>query len=126
MAADGATGILTVSQHAKFTGAQPARDNLNHFQSQLGAGSVLLVGGLSGLFLFRFSVTAGSQFGILPFAIEADEDWQSPGLLGSEGKRDVQGEHDPIVAEGKEGSLLGRTQRVVMHAGAPDVGPGLA
>ena len=29
-------------EHAEFTRAQPAGDNLNHFQSQLGAGSILL------------------------------------------------------------------------------------
>src|SRR5580704_11216265 len=121
MAADGTTGILTVSQHAEFTRAEPAGDDLNHFQSELRACSILLPGRLSGLFLFRLSIAAGCQFRVLPFAIEADEDRECPCLLGREGKRDMQRENDPAMAEGKEGPFLGRTQRVVVHARAPDM-----
>jgi hypothetical protein len=74
MAADGTTGILAVSEDAQFPRAQPPGDNLNHFQSELRASAILRFGGLSGLFLFRLAITAGSQFRTLPFAIEADED----------------------------------------------------
>ena len=38
----------------------------------------------------------------------------------------MQGENDPAVAEGKERVLLGGTQRVMVHARAPDVASGLA
>src|SRR5277367_3254373 len=126
MAADRTTGILTVSQHAEFTRAEPAGHDLNHFQSELRACSILLLGRLPGLFLFRLSITAGCQFEVVPFAIEADEDRQCPCLLGSEGKRDMQGENDPAMAEGKDRTFLGRTERIVVHAGTPDVAPGLA
>src|SRR5882724_6603871 len=126
MAADGTTGILAVSEYAQFTRAQPAGDDLNHFQSELRAGSILLVGCLTRLFLFRLSVAAGSQCRFLPFAIEADQDGQSPDLAGSEGKRDLQGEDNPAMAEGKDGPLLSRTERIVMHARSPDVASGLA
>jgi hypothetical protein len=61
-AADGATGILTVSQHAEFARAEPAGDDVNHFQSELRACSILLLGRLPGLFLFRLSIAAGRQF----------------------------------------------------------------
>jgi len=74
VAADGTACLLTVSEQAEFPGAEPAGDNLNHFQSQLGAGSILLFGRLPGLFTFRFAVPAGSQFRVFPFAVEADED----------------------------------------------------
>jgi hypothetical protein len=66
------------------------------------------------------------QFRFLAFAIEADQDGQRPDLAGSEGKRDMQGEDDPAVAEGKEGPFLSRAQRIVMHVGPPDVASGLA
>src|ERR1700692_431161 len=126
MAADGTTGILAVSQHAEFSWAEPAGDNLNHFQSQLRASSILLVGRLPCLFLLRLSIAAGSQFRVLPLAIEADEDREGPCLLGREGKRDMQGETDRAMAEGKEGPFLGGTQRVVVHARAPDMSSRLA
>jgi hypothetical protein len=126
MTADGAPGILTVSQHAEFTRTQPEGNNLNHFQSELRACSILLLGRLPGLFLFRLSIAAGSQFRVLPFAIEADEDRECPCLLGRERKRDLQGENDPAMAEGKDGPFLGRTERVVVHAGAPDMASRLA
>ena len=38
----------------------------------------------------------------------------------------MQGENDPAMAEGKEGPFLGRAKRVVVHARAPDMAPGLA
>src|SRR5580658_7425723 len=126
MAADGSAGVLAVSQQAQFSWAEPAGDNLNHFQSQLRASSILLLGGLCGLFLFRLSIAAGCQFRVLPFAIEADEDRECPCLLGREGKRYMQGENDPAMAEGKEGPFPGRTQRVVVHARAPDMASRLA
>jgi hypothetical protein len=109
MAADGTTGILTVTEDAQFSGAEPASDDPNHFQSELRTSAILLFGGLSGLFLFRLAIAAGSQFRLIPFAIEADEDREGPGLLRSERKRDMQGENDPAMAEGKDGPYLGGT-----------------
>ena len=38
----------------------------------------------------------------------------------------MQRENDPAMAEGKDGPFLGGTERVVVHARAPDVAPGLA
>src|SRR5882724_1090094 len=125
MTADGTAGILAVSEYAQFPRAEPAGDNLNHFQSELRASAVLLVSGLPGLFLFRLAIAAGSQFRLLPFAIEADEDRKRPGLLRSERKGDLQSENHPAMAEGEDGPLLSRAQWVVMHAGAPDVASGL-
>src|SRR5277367_5823801 len=126
MAADGATGILTVSQYAELTRAQPAGDDLNHFESELRVCSILAVGRLTRLFLFRFSIAPGSQCGFLPFAIETDKEGQSPDLAGSEGKRDMQREDDPAMAEGKDGPLLCGAQRIVVHARTPDMPSGLA
>src|SRR5580658_10212797 len=103
MAADRTTSILTVSQHPEFARPQPLSDGLNHFQSQLRTGSILLPGGLTGLFYFQLSIASGGQFRFFLFAIEADQDRQRPDLFGSEGKRDMQGEDDPVVAKGKEG-----------------------
>jgi hypothetical protein len=37
----------------------------------------------------------------------------------------MQGENDPAVAEGEDWSLLGGSQRIVMHTSAPDMAPGL-
>ena len=109
MTADGTTGILAVSEYAQFARAEPAGDDLDHFHRELRTSAILLFGGLSGLFLFRLAIAAGSQFRLIPFAIEADEDRESPGLLRSERKRDMQGENDPAMAEGKDGPYLGGT-----------------
>src|SRR5258708_5112907 len=126
MAADGTTGILTASQRAEFARTQAAGDGLNHFQSELRTGSILLLGGLTGLFLFQLSMAASRQFRFLAFAIEADQDGQSPDLAGSEGERDVQGEDDPAAAKGKERPFLSGAQRIVMHVRTPDVASRLA
>src|SRR5882757_426527 len=106
MAADGITGILAVAEDAQFPGAQPAGDNLNHFQSEMRASAILRFGSLPGLFLFRLAITAGSQLRTLPFAIEADEDRERPGFLRSKRKRDLEGENDPAMTEGEDGPLL--------------------
>src|ERR1017187_8178339 len=112
MAADGTTGILTVSQDAEFTGAQPLGNGLNHLQSQLGAGSILFCGSLPGLFRFRFSVAAGSPFRFLAFAVQPDEDGQGPDLAGSEGKGDASeraaaGAENPGASQSPEGGKTG-------------------
>jgi hypothetical protein len=125
MTADGTTGILAVSEDAQFPRAQPPGDNLNHFQSELRASAILLFGSLPGLFLFRPAIAAGSQLWTVAFAIEADEDREGPGLPGSERKRDLEGENDPAMAEREDGPLPGGTQRIMMHAGTPDVASGL-
>jgi hypothetical protein len=117
---------LSVSQHTKFTRAQPPGHNLNHFQSQLGAGSILLRRSLAGLLPFRFSVTTGRHLRFFPFAVQPDEDGYSPDLTGSEGKRDLQREDHPTVAEGKERPFRSGAQRVVMHVGTPDMAPRFA
>ena len=83
-------------------------------------------GCLTSLFLLRRSSAAGRQFRFLPFAVQAHQYGERPDLAGSEGKGYVQREDNPTVAEGKEGPLLSGTQRVVMHAGAPDVASGFA
>ena len=62
MTADGTTGILTVSEYAQFARAEPAGDDLDHFQRELRTSAILLFGGLSGLFLFRLPSRPGASF----------------------------------------------------------------
>jgi hypothetical protein len=81
---------------------------------------------LPDLLAFEFAAAAGSQLGVLSFAIQADEDRQSPGLLWGEGEGEVQGEDHPVVAESKEGTALGGAQWVMVHTRTPDVASGLA
>ena len=99
---------------------------MNHFQSELRPCPIFLAGSLTGLSLFQHSIAPWRQFRCLLFAIEADQDGQSPDLAGSEGKRDVQGEDDPAVAKGKHGPLLRGAERIVIHVGTPDMATGLA
>ena len=91
VATDGATCVFAVAEDPKFTWARPPGDDLNHFQNQLRASPILLVGGLPDLFAFEFTAAAGSQFGILPLAVKADEDRQCPDLVRGKGEGDVQG-----------------------------------
>ncbi len=73
-----------------LTCAGPPGDNLNHLQSQLRTGPILLVGGLPDLFAFKFAAAAGSQFGILSLSEKPDENRQCPDLVWGKGEGDVQ------------------------------------
>src|SRR5882724_7250212 len=106
MARDGATGILAVSEDSELTLAGPLGDDPNHFQGQLRASSILLIGGLPDLLLFESSAAARSEFRVLSLAIKPDEDGQGPDLLWGEGEGDMEGEDDPTMAESKERARL--------------------
>jgi hypothetical protein len=122
--ADGLAGVLAISEDAQQALGNPTGHDLNHFPGQLWTGAVWLGGGLTSLLALQFSAFAGRALIGLPFPVHADEDGKGPVFVGGEGQGDLQREDHEVVAEGEDGPFLGGAQRIVVHAGAPDVTPG--
>ena len=124
VSADGLAGVLAISQDAQRALGYPAGHDLNHLRGQFGTGAILLGGGLAGLLALQLSRFAGRALRRLALAVHANQDGESPVLVGCERQAHLQREDHEVMAEGEEGTFRRGAQGIMVHAGAPDVAPG--